>query len=102
MKSLRRLGYALTLALALCLGQYATLMHDLGHATGQVHKQDSKTSSTKCDECFACAQLAGGAPATVPTVPTVTCGMDAVVVTGQFAVTAALLAYRSQAPPVLL
>ncbi|MEO5694409.1 MAG: hypothetical protein ABIQ72_14870 [Usitatibacter sp.] len=102
MQSLRRLGYVLTLALALCLGQYATLMHDLGHATGQIHKQDSKSSSTKCDECFACAQLAGGAPATLPTVPTVTCGIDGVAVTEQFVVTAALLAYRSQAPPALL
>lgn len=102
MKRLRRLGFLLTLALALCLGQYASAVHELGHATGQIHKQDSNGSSAKCGECFACAQLAAGAPPTVASVPVVACSFEGGAATGQFALAAALIAYRSQAPPILL
>ncbi|HUP98374.1 MAG TPA: hypothetical protein VM073_10545 [Usitatibacter sp.] len=64
MKALRRLGFALWLALALVLGQHAAAMHDLGHASEKLSHPDSKPAKVKCGECFACAQLVGGgAPA---------------------------------------
>jgi len=69
MKSLRRLGFLLTLALALCLGQYAAAIHDLGHATSQIHKQDSKPGSSKCDECGLFAELSGAMGAQAPVAP---------------------------------
>ncbi len=103
MKQLRTFGFLIWLALAVVFGQQAALLHGLGHASEKLsQKQDSKPVPAKCDECFTCAQLAGGAPATAPTVPTVTCGIDGVTHVQQVAIAAALLAYRSQAPPVLL
>jgi len=102
MKQLRTFGFLLWLALALVVGQQALLLHDLAHASEKLSQKDSKPAPAKCDQCFACAQLAGGAPATVPTVPAVTCGIDGVAHVEQVALAAALLAYRSQAPPVLL
>ena len=102
MKALRRLGFALWLALALVVGQQAALLHDLGHASEKLTQKDSKPAPSKCDECFACAQLVGGAPVTVATVPPVACGIELFVTLEHVVVASALLAYQAQAPPVLL
>ncbi len=103
MKALRRLGFALWLAIALVAGQHAAALHDLGHASEKLsHQQDSKPAPSKCDECFACAQLAGGAAPTVPTVPPVACDAPVFALTGQGVATTLALAYRSRAPPTLL
>ena len=103
MKHLRRLGFALWLALALVAGQQIVLLHALGHASEKLaQKQDSKPAPSKCDECFACAQLVGGAAATLPTVPTVACGIESSTFVEQAVVASSPLAYQAQAPPVLL
>ena len=103
MKALRRLGFALWLALALVAGQHAAALHDLAHVTGKVsHKQDSNTSPVKCGECFACAQLAGGAAPAVATLPPVSCDVPVFALSGHRAHAPVALAYRSRAPPTLL
>jgi hypothetical protein len=102
MKALRRLGFALWLALALVAGQHVALLHDLGHASEKLSQKDSKPAPSKCDQCFACANLAGGAPATVATVPPVACGIESSPFVEQAVVASAPLAYQAQAPPVLL
>lgn len=103
MKLLRRLGFALWLALALVAGQHVALLHDLGHATEKFsQKQDSKPAPSKCDQCFACANLASGAAPTVATVPPVACGVAEFTFTERIAVISAPLGYRAQAPPVSL
>lgn len=103
MKVLRRLGFALWLALALVAGQHAAALHDFAHIADKVSdKQDSKTAPAKCGECFACAQLAGGAAATVATVPPVSCDVPILAFLEQGAPATPALAYRSRAPPTLL
>jgi hypothetical protein len=103
MKALRRLGFALWLALALVAGQHAAMLHDLGHASEKLaDKQGSKPAPTKCGECFACAQLVGGAPATAPSVPPVSNDIPVFAFHEQGTFAAPVLAYRSQAPPALL
>ena len=102
MKALRRLGFALWLALALVAGQHIAALHDLGHATEKLSQKDIKPAPSKCGECFACAQLVGGAPAALvvfvlapdlgPVASRVEPGAPAAIA----------LAYRSQAPPALL
>lgn len=102
MKALRRLGFALWLALALVAGQHVAALHDLGHATEKLSQKDIKPAPSKCGECFACAQLAAGAPAAL--VVFVLAPDHGAVTTrvAQGAAAAIALAYRSQAPPTLL
>ena len=102
MKALRRLGFALWLALTLVVGQQAALLHDLGHASEKLTQKDSKPAPSKCDECFACAQLAGGAAATLPTVPPVSCDVPVFAFTPRAVAATTRLAYHAQAPPVSL
>lgn len=103
MNALRRLGFALGLAIALVAGQHAAALHDLAHVTGKVsHKQDSKTSPAKCGECFACAQLAGGAAPAVATLPPGSCDAPVFAIPAQGTAAPVALAYRSRAPPTLL
>ena len=103
MKALRRLGFALWLAIALVVGQHAAALHDLAHVSGKAtHKQDSKSSAAKCGECFACAQLAGGAAPTFAAVPPVSCDAPIVAFIERGAATTPSLGYRSRAPPALL
>ena len=102
MKHLRRLGFALWLALALVAGQHAALLHDLGHATEQLsQKQDSKPASAKCDKHFASTQLVGAATGGV-VIPPVECETVAFAFLAKPAGARHTPAYRSQAPPVLL
>ena len=101
MKLLRRLGFALWLALALVAGQHEALLHDLGHASESLaHKQD-KPAQTKCEKCFACVPLAG-APNTVLAVPAIDCDTAVFAVLASGSAGAIALAYRSQAPPAVL
>ena len=60
MRSLKRLGLVLWLALALVAGQQLVLWHDLGHAA-EAATQDDGTVPAKCEQHSACVQLAGGA-----------------------------------------
>lgn len=101
MKHLRRLGFALWLALALVAGQHAALLHDLGHAADLAQKQDSKPGQTKCEKCFAFAQLTG-APTAAFEVPPVATGIAAIGFLDASAFSRRTLAYRAQAPPALL
>ena len=104
MKALRRLGFALWLALALVVGQQAAALHALGHATESLsHKQDQKQpAQSKCGECFVCSQLGAGAATTIPEVPLVECGVATQVASAVGAHAAPILAYLSQGPPTLL
>lgn len=102
MKHLRRLGFALWLALALVAGQHAALLHDLGHAAEQLaQKQDSKPASSKCDKHFASTQLVGAASADFAAPPPA-CEAVAFALLDSPARARPAPAYRSQAPPVLL
>jgi len=102
MKALRRLGFALWLALALVAGQQLALLHDLGHAAEQfAQKHDSKPAPTKCDQHYATSQLVGAAPAGL--VVPLDCGATlALAVDGAAAHAARFTAYLSRAPPTLL
>jgi predicted HD phosphohydrolase len=101
MKSLRRLGAVLWLALALVAGQHAALLHDLGHAAELTQKQDTKPGQTQCEKCYAFAQLIG-APSPVFEVPAVVVAVEAIAFVDASAVTRRIAAYHSQAPPILL
>lgn len=64
MRSLRRLGVALWLAIALLAGQQLVLWHDLGHATESLARADgagdpADKAPSKCEQHFTCAQLSG-------------------------------------------
>jgi len=103
MRGIRRFASAFWLGLALLLGQHATLVHALGHATEQLsQKKDSKPAPTSCDQCFACAELSG-AIGTSP-VAFAPLALAYPVPAASFAAevaSAPWLAYRSQAPPPL-
>jgi hypothetical protein len=104
MTRLRRIASAFWLALALLIGQHAAALHGLAHATEQfTQKKDSQHIPASCDKCFACAELSGGAAPAVPSLAVVTAGGHlhlALLEPG--ASPAALLAFRSRAPPTLL
>lgn len=102
MKSLRRLGFALWLALALVAGQHLALLHDLGHAAESLaQKQDTKPGPSKCDKHFATTQLVGAASPDVAA-PLVACGPAAFAFLETVAHATRAPAYRSRAPPTLL
>ena len=102
MKSLRRLGFALWLALALVAGQQVVLLHDFGHAVEKLaQKQDSKPAPAKCDQHYATSQLVGAAPAGL-VVPLDGCGAIAHAQVETAAHAAQFAAYLSRAPPQLL
>ena len=102
MKALRRLGFALWLALALVAGQQLALLHDLGHAAEQlVQKHDSKPAPAKCDQHYATSQLVGSPPAGL--VVALDCRAALAHAVGNHAARAAhFTAYLSRAPPTLL
>src|SRR5512139_185596 len=64
MRSLRRLGLVLWLAITLVAGQQLVLWHDLGHATESLARADgpgdpADKAPSKCEQHFTCAQLSG-------------------------------------------
>jgi hypothetical protein len=90
------------LALALALGQYAGLLHGLGHATEQLSHKPGTPAKVACDQCFACSQLSGGGAQHVPAVHPACDAHDA----HPLFVHAALelvtsVVFHSRAPPVL-
>jgi hypothetical protein len=102
MSCLRRLGFALWLALALVAGQHAALLHELGHATEQLsHQQDSKPAPLTCDKHFTSAQFVGATSQGVA-IPPVDCEPLAIAFHEAPAGARHAPAYRSQAPPALL
>jgi len=102
MKALRRLGFALWLALALVAGQQAAVLHALGHASESLSQKDPKQAPSKCDECFACSQLSAGAAVTIPDVPTVECAISTGTFVAEGEHVAPSVPYLSRAPPILL
>ena len=101
MRTARRLYQVLILALALALGQYAGLLHGLGHATEQLAHKHGTPVKVACDQCFACSQLSGGAPS----MPALDAPRPVRESHRMFHVAAASIAatvvFRSRAPPVL-
>lgn len=95
MHRLRRLGFALWIALALLVGQQAAALHDLGHATSELSEKGGKPASATCDQCFLCAQLAGAVGATPPgiTAPLASYGVPVAL--------AVLAPQTAEAPPFL-
>jgi HAMP domain-containing protein len=64
MRSLRRLGLVLWLAIALVAGQQLVLWHDLGHATESLARAGDPGDPAdkvpgKCAQHYTCAQLSG-------------------------------------------
>jgi hypothetical protein len=95
---LRRIFFALWMALAVVVGQQAVAMHDLAHATGQKH--DTTPGKSTCDKCFACAELASAVGASIPPVALPDGAPALVHVDSNAAACAApRLAFRSRAPP---
>ena len=104
MTRMRRIASAFWLALALLVGQQASALHALGHATEQLsRKHDSTPAPSTCDQCFACAELSGAVGATIPSVPAVIAdNSQPFAVIEQGAPAVLRLAFRSRAPPALL
>jgi hypothetical protein len=95
----RRIFFALWMALAVVAGQHAVALHDLAHVAG--HKQDSTPGKSACDKCFACAELSSAVGTSIPPVALA----DAAPAlhharSDASACSAPLLAFRSRAPPV--
>ena len=104
MKALRRLGFALWLALALVAGQQAVALHDLGHASEILQQPEgSKPGPSKCGAHFACSLLASavGAGALVAAIVVAT-PPRAGSLRERPAPQPLRLAFRSRAPPTLL
>ena len=100
MSRLRRIFFALWMALAVMAGQQAVALHDLAHLAG--HKQDSTPGKSTCDKCFACAELSSAVGASIPAVVVPAAAPQAVAFHPRAAVCAApRLAFRSRAPPIL-
>lgn len=98
---LRRIFFAIWMALALVVGQQALALHDLAHANPS-HKQDSTPGKGTCDKCFACAQLSGAVSASIPAVPLVAAAPHLGLDPADCAILASpRLAFRSRAPPTL-
>jgi hypothetical protein len=98
MSRIRRIFFALWMALAVVLGQQAVALHDLAHVAG--HKQDSTPGKDTCDKCFTCAQLSGALGTSLPAIPAPTADDAAPIVVLALAAPApARFAYHSQAPP---
>ena len=98
MNRLRRIFFALWMALAVVVGQQAVAMHDLAHAFG--HKQESTPGKSTCDKCFACAELSSALGASIPPVALPDTAPSVVPVDSDSAACGApRLAFRSRAPP---
>ncbi len=104
MRSLRCLGFALCLALALLLSEQGALLHELGHGLQRIQapKQDHYPANDVCDKCFAFSQLSGPAPAAIAALPLVAAANE---LPGFIAIPApsrTIVASRSRAPPAIL
>lgn len=98
MSRLRRIFFALWMALAVVMGQQAVALHDLAHVAG--HKQDSTPGKGACEKCFACASLSSAVGASIPAVAPPQASLPAYDGRADTpACSAPLLAFRSQAPP---
>lgn len=97
----KRLYAVLLLGVALALGQYAGLLHGLGHAAEQLSQKPGTPAKVACDQCFACSQLSGGAPA-LPALPVPPARHEVLALPQHVAATlAATVVFHSRAPPVL-
>jgi hypothetical protein len=95
---LRRIFFALWMALAVVAGQHAVALHDLSHVAG--HKQDSTPGKTTCEKCFACAELSSAVGASVPPAALPNAAPAALDAFSEACAAAApRLAFRSRAPP---
>ena len=101
MRALKHFYAVLLLGLALALGQYAGLLHGLGHATEQLSHKPGTPAKVVCDQCFACSQLSGAAPS-MPAVPLPPHEHEALPILHHLAVAlATTVVFHSRAPPVL-
>lgn len=100
MSRIRRIFFALWMALAVVVGQQAVALHDMSHAAG--HKQESTPGKSTCDKCFACAELSSAVGASIPAVVLPDRAPVLQEQHSEAAVCAApRLAFRSRAPPKL-
>ncbi len=111
MQSLRVLGFAIGLCLALLVSGQGVLLHELGHdlehlqaaAHDDDHDHDGHHPAPHdCVKCFVFSQLSGSAPAAIAPLATLA---EAIRHTPFIAIPApsrTVVATRSRAPPVLL
>lgn len=100
MTSLRRIFFALWMALAVVTAQYAVAAHELMHAAG--HKDGVPGKST-CDKCFACAELSSAVGTTIPAVVLPPSGAQAVHPHSDAAIAVSpCVAYQPRGPPAFL
>ena len=104
MRSLRHLGFALWLALALVVGQQGAMLHSLVHANESVsHKKGSSPAKSQCDTCSQFASFAGAVGAHSSATPVVDASPPrALAGHAAAAGVSTRLAYHSRAPPALL
>lgn len=100
----RRTAFFLLAALALVLGQHASLRHELGHAFQRVASpaQPQHPASDTCEKCFAFSAFAGGLPSVFTWAPP---GAGPLLRNDSFVeispAARTVVAVRSRAPPAL-
>jgi hypothetical protein len=104
MRSLRHLGFALWLALALAVGQQAAVLHSLSHATQKTsEKNDSTPAKAHCDACSQFAGFAGALGTHVGIPPVVIASPPHALLDHDASIRLAQrLAFLSRAPPTVL
>jgi hypothetical protein len=103
MRIFRHLGILLCLAFAFAIGQQASLLHALGHATEQLqHKGDGKVPKLACEQCALSASSGGMPAAGMPPVAMVQGEVEAEGRATAFVAVRRIAVFRSRAPPVLL
>ena len=104
MKPVRRLGFAIWLALALLVGEQGGLLHELGHGLQRIQTptQHHYPGSDTCDKCFAFSQLSGPAPGAIAAVALLPAAIVASTFVAILAPSRTVVASRSRAPPIIL
>lgn len=101
MRRLRSLLFAFSLAAALALGQYAALLHGLGHATEQLSQKPGTPAKVACDQCFTCSQLSSGAASTASALPAPEAHAEQPLSDGACGPSVTRVVFLSRGPPVL-
>jgi hypothetical protein len=103
MRSLRHLGFALWLALALVVGQQGAALHSLAHANESLsHKKGTSPAQSQCETCSQLAGFAGAMGAHSAATPVVDASPPrALLPRERIAELSNRVAYLSRAPPAL-
>jgi hypothetical protein len=102
MRSLRHLGFALWLALAVVVGQQAAALHSLAHANESLSHKKGVPAQSQCETCSQLAGFAGAMGAHCAATSVVDASPPrALLPRERLADLSTRLAYLSRAPPAL-